>query len=155
MLKPHLIHHAPGAPGLRLLGLGPQLKPTKGLLKLQKLFNEHAFWAKKRKIKDLKHMLINSSVIISLWQNERIVGFGRATSDKTYRAVLWDVVIANDLQGLGFGRVLVDALINSPSIKNVERIYLMTTKSSDFYQQMNFKLSDNQSLLILKNKTNI
>ena len=155
MLKPHLIHHAPGAPGLRLLGLGPQLKPTKGLLKLQKLFNEHAFWAKKRKIKDLKNMLINSSVIISLWQNERIVGFGRATSDKTYRAVLWDVVIANDLQGLGFGRILVDALVNAPSIKNVERIYLMTTKSSDLYQQMNFKLSDNQSLLLLKNKTNI
>ena len=35
-----LIKHAPGAPGLRFFGLGPNLTPSQGLLKLQQLIQE-------------------------------------------------------------------------------------------------------------------
>ena len=52
-----LVHHAPGAPGLRWLGLGPGLRPSRGLLKLQRLFNKHAFWAQQRSSGDLRQML--------------------------------------------------------------------------------------------------
>ena len=41
-----LVHHAPGAPGLRWLGLGPDLRPSHTLLKLQRLFDRHAFCAR-------------------------------------------------------------------------------------------------------------
>ena len=43
-----LVHHAPGAPGLRWLGLGPDLRPSRALIKLQRLFDRHAFWARGR-----------------------------------------------------------------------------------------------------------
>ncbi|MFL0793728.1 MAG: N-acetyltransferase, partial [Prochlorococcus sp.] len=49
-----LIQHAPGAPGLRWFGIGPGLKPTRGLLKLQRLFNKHAFWAANRSPDELR-----------------------------------------------------------------------------------------------------
>tara|TARA_Y100001968_G_C19259155_1_gene668386 strand:+ start:504 stop:959 length:456 start_codon:yes stop_codon:yes gene_type:complete len=150
MLQTSLIHHSQGAPGLRLLGLGPGLMPSKGLEKLEDLLEEHAFWAKNRKRGELKKMLLNSSEVISIWNEKRMVGFGRATSDKIYRAVLWDVVIANDLQGLGLGKLLIKALINAPSIKCVEKIYLMTTNCKSFYSQMGFEVSTNQKLLFLK-----
>tara|TARA_Y100001968_G_scaffold293346_1_gene299228 strand:- start:357 stop:824 length:468 start_codon:yes stop_codon:yes gene_type:complete len=153
MSKTTLIHHFKGAPGLRLVGLGPSLWPSNGMKELKKLLDNHAFWAKHRNIDQLKTMLINSSEIISLWQSKRMIGFGRATSDGIYRAVLWDVVIANDLQGLGLGKLLVNALINTPKIQSVEKIYLMTTNSSEFYQQMGFKSSNNQELLIIDNKS--
>ena len=52
-----LIQHAPGAPGLRWFGIGPGLKPTRGLLKLQRLFNKHAFWAANRSPDELRRML--------------------------------------------------------------------------------------------------
>ena len=148
MTEISLITHAPGAPGLRLFGLGPNFLPNRGIYKLKDLLNNHAFWASKRSAPMLRKMLANSSVIISLWKEQRMIGFGRATSDKVYRAVLWDVVIANDLQGLGLGKLIIEALVESPSLKNVEKIYLMTTNSSDFYLQMGFKLVDNQKLLI-------
>ncbi len=48
-----LILHAPGAPGLRWLGMGPGWRPTRGLFKLQRLFNQHAFWAEDRSIEEL------------------------------------------------------------------------------------------------------
>ena len=143
-----LIQHAPGAPGLRWFGIGPGLKPTRGLLKLQRLFNKHAFWAANRSSDELRRMLAGSSVVVSLWRGKRMVGFGRATSDGIHRAVLWDVVVAGDLQGRGLGRMVVLALLNTPELKKVERIYLMTTNSSGFYQQLDFKLACNQELLV-------
>ncbi|WP_041391263.1 GNAT family N-acetyltransferase [Prochlorococcus marinus] len=143
-----LIRHAPGAPGLRLLGLGPNLLPSRGLLKLQRLLDKHAFWARNRSYKSLRKLLRKSSVVITIWRDKRIVGFGRATSDGIYRAVLWDIVVAGDLQGQGLGRKVVEALLSSPSIKKAERVYLMTTNSKEFYEQVGFHESSMQSLLI-------
>ena len=60
-----LIKHPKGALGLRIFGLGPNLKPTNGLIKLQKLLNSNACWAKNRTINDLKKCLANSDVVIS------------------------------------------------------------------------------------------
>ena len=95
-----LINHSKGALGLRFFGLGPYLKPTNGLIKLQKLLENNTFWAKNRKIKDLKKCLANSDVIVSLWVRDEIVGFGRALTDGIYRGVLWDIVIDQNHQGL-------------------------------------------------------
>ncbi len=148
-----LIQHAPGAPGLRFLGLGPRLLPCRGLLKLRRLLDKHAFWAKGRSNKQLRHLLAKSTVVISLWRDQRIVGFGRATSDGIFRAVLWDIVVADDLQGLGLGRQVVDALLAAEELKNVEKIYLMTTNSTEFYLQLGFKRSKQQSLLFINGES--
>jgi len=145
-----LIKHAPGAPGLRLLGLGPRLRPSRGVLQLKQLLEQHAFWAKGRTNKQIRHLLAKSTVVISLWIDQRIVGFGRATSDGICRAVLWDIVVADDLQGLGLGSEVVDALLSAPELKNVEKIYLMTTHSSEFYLQLGFKNCHEQNLLVAR-----
>ena len=86
----------------------------------------------------------------SLWQGKRLVGFCRASSDGSYRAVLWDVVIPEDLQGQGLGRLLVEALLRSPQLQDVERIYLMTTNSSGFYAQLGFQTVETQQLMLLE-----
>jgi len=145
-----LIKHAKGSPGFRLLGLGPRFKPSRGINKLQKLLNEHTFWAINRNKSQLRKMLLKSSIAISVWKNQKLVGFGRGTSDEIFRAVLWDVVISNDHQGSGLGRILVDALLNSSEIKNVEKVYLMTTNCVEFYKQIGFEISNQQKLLILR-----
>ena len=100
-----LIKHTKGALGLRIFGLGPNLKPTNGLIKLQKLLDNNAFWAKNRTINDLKKCLANSDVIISLWVGKEIVGFGRALTDGIYRGVLWDIVIDQNHQGKGLSLI--------------------------------------------------
>ena len=143
-----LVQHAPGAPGLRWLGIGPDCRPTRGLLKLQRLFRKHAFWAQQRSTQDLRRMLRGSPVVVSLWRGKRLVGFGRASSDGIYRAVLWDVVVAGDLQGRGLGRQVVEALLSAPKVQRAERVYLMTTNSAGFYQQLGFESAQLQKLLI-------
>ena len=143
-----LIKHSKGALGLRLFGLGPNLKPTDGLNKLQKLLNKNAFWAKNRTIDDLKKCLANSDVIISLWVGNEIVGFGRALTDGIYRGVLWDIVIDQNHQGKGFGKLIIKNLLSSRKIKNTKKIYLMTTNKKIFYSKFDFKEVISQDLLI-------
>ena len=143
-----LIKHSKGALGLRLFGLGPNLRPTNGLSKLQKLLDTNAFWAKNRAINDLKKSLANSDVVISLWVGKEIVGFGRALTDGIYRGVLWDIVIDQNHQGKGFGKLIVNNLLSSKKVRNTKKLYLMTTNKKLFYSQLNFKEVTSQNLLI-------
>ncbi len=148
MKEIYLVNHSKGAIGLRFFGLGPNLTPTNGLNKLQRLLDKNAFWAKNRTINDLKKCLANSDVVISIWVGNEIVGFGRALTDGIYRGVLWDIVIDQNHQGKGFGKLIVNNLLSSREIKNTKKIYLMTTNKKLFYSQMDFKEVTSQNLLI-------
>ncbi len=145
-----LIKHLKGAPGLRFFGIGPNFLPCKGLYKLKDLLDNNTSWAKNRKIRDLKHCLANSDVIVSLWSNKKILGFGRGLSDGTYRSVLWDIVIDHHHQGKGYGKLIVNSLLESRMIKQSQKVYLMTTNQKDFYSQIGFEEVVSQNLLIKK-----
>jgi len=147
MAEIYVLQHAQGAPGMRWFGLGPGLRPTRGLWKLQRLLDKHAFWAQGRTQAELRQMLRGSAAVVSLWRGKRLVGFGRASSDGVFRAVLWDVVIPEDLQGQGLGRRLVETLVQTPALQGVERVYLMTTNSAGFYRQLGFQQVEGQQLL--------
>ena len=140
----------PRCPGLRWLGLGPDLRPSRALLKLQRLFDRHAFWARGRSFAQLRRLLAGSDAVVSLWRGKRLVGFGRATSDGFSRAVLWDIVVAGDLQGHGLGRRVIEELLHTPPVVGVERVYLMTTKSAGFYRQLGFQDANPQQLMVLR-----
>ena len=143
-----LIKHYKGAPGLRFFGIGPNFLPCKGLYKLKILLDKNTNWAKNRKIKDLKYCLANSDAIVSLWSNNKLLGFGRALSDGTYRSVLWDIVIDQNHQGKGYGKLIVNSLLESKKIQQSEKIYLMTSNQTEFYCQIGFKEVLSQNLLI-------
>lgn len=146
-----LIRHVSGAPALRL-GLGPGLRPVGALTQLGRLFDRESFWAAGRDPDGLRRMLRGSQAAVSAWDGERLVGFGRATSDGAYRAVLWDVVVAGDHKGRGLGRRLVEALVEAPALARTERVYLMTTNSAGFYERLGFRSKESQNLMV-KEKT--
>ena len=135
-----LIHHRQGA--WRLRWWPGQLQ------QLQALLDEHSFWAQGRTPSQLRRMLAGSQAVVSAWRGQRLVGFGRASSDGVFRAVLWDVVVAGEEQGRGLGRRLVEALLAEPALAGVERVYLMTTNSAGFYAQLGFEDSDAQRLML-------
>jgi ribosomal protein S18 acetylase RimI-like enzyme len=142
-----LIRHRSGAPGLRL-GLGPGLQPVGALHQLQRLLDRNSFWAQGRSKAALAAMLRGSAVVVSVWQSRQLVGFGRASSDGLFRAVLWDVVVAEEHQGCGVGRSIVATLLEHPRLHRVERIYLMTSNSAGFYTQLGFETVSNQQLML-------
>ena len=143
-----LLMHAPGAPGLRLLGLGPGLRPTRGLYKLQRLLNQHAFWAQGRSLSQLRRMLAGRAAVASPWRGNPPGGFARARRGGAFPPVLWGVVSPEDGHGRGLGRQLFEALLQHPSLQGVERIYLMTTNCEGFYTQLNFLRTQGQTLTL-------
>ena len=149
-----IINHSRGAFGLRFLGLGPKYLPCKGLLKLQNLLEENTKWAKNRSLVSIKKTLRNSDVIVSLWKKNNIIGFGRASSDRVFRATLWDVVIKKEEQRNGLGKLIIAELLKAKELKNVEKIYLMTSTSRTFYEQLGFRRNTNQTLMLINNSQN-
>tara|TARA_Y100001968_G_C19400876_1_gene740942 strand:+ start:749 stop:1210 length:462 start_codon:yes stop_codon:yes gene_type:complete len=142
-----IIEHRKGSPGFRYFGLGPNLYPCRGIQQLIQLFNENAFWARDRHAKDIKTMLKNSDVVVSLWSNKKLIGFGRSKTDGIYRAVLWDIVISNEYKGSGNGTLLINKLVNSKGLRKVKKIYIMTTNYKDFYAKNGFNISYPQILM--------
>lgn len=120
------------------------------LHKLQSLYEVTTFWAKNRTLEDIEIAIANSNAVVSVWDNERLIGSARATSDGIYRATIWDVVIHPEYQGLGLGRKLVETLISHPLLNRVERVYLMTTHQQKFYEKIGF--TENQTTtMVLSN----
>tara|TARA_B100000214_G_scaffold375469_1_gene361986 strand:- start:2036 stop:2488 length:453 start_codon:yes stop_codon:yes gene_type:complete len=115
---------------------------------LKQLFENNTFWAKNREVKDLKIMIQNSDEIMTAWKGNKLIGFGRGTSDKIYRGVIWDIVVDKEEQRSGLGKAIIQDLLRSPSFRMVEKIYLMTSDKVEFYKQSGFSEETLQSLMI-------
>lgn len=119
---------------------------------LQDLFKLAAFWAQNRSLEDLEIAIANSDPVISIWDNDRLIGFTRATSDCVFRATIWDVVIHPDYRGQGLGRKLIEILLDHPRIRRVERVYLMTTYQQEFYLKLGFEFPNPSTSMVLYNQ---
>jgi N-acetylglutamate synthase and related acetyltransferases len=90
----------------------------------------------------------NSEPVVTVWDDERAIGFARATSDGIYRATIWDVAIHPDYQGAGLGRKLVETVLSHPRMNRVERVYLMTTYKQSFYERIGFQPNASQTMIL-------
>ncbi len=115
---------------------------------LQILFQQTAFWARKREKSDLEIAIKNSNPVVTVWDGNLLMGFARATSDGIYRATIWDVVIHPHYQGGGLGRKLVQTVLSHPMICQVERIYLMTTYQQNFYERIGFQHNESTTMIL-------
>ncbi len=115
---------------------------------LQGLFRLGAFWAQDRKIEDLQIAIANSQAVVTVWDDQRLIGFARANSDGVYRATIWDVVIHPEYRGAGLGRKLVETVLIHPQVNRVERVYLMTTYQQSFYERIGFEYNSSTTMVL-------
>ena len=123
------------------------------LNELQELFALGAFWAKDRRIEDLEIAIANSNPVVTIWDNERLIGFARATSDGVYRAGIWDVVIHPDYRGRGLGCKLVETVLAHPIVNKVERVYLTTTNQKSFYERIGFQANSTTTMVLYNDRS--
>ncbi|MGL5078361.1 MAG: GNAT family N-acetyltransferase [Waterburya sp.] len=120
---------------------------------LQRLFAKTAFWARERSIEDLQIAIANSNPVVTVWDQQNLIGFARATSDGIYRAAIWDVIIDPDYQGVGLGRKLVETVLTHPLVNKVERIYLTTTLQQSFYERIGFKRNETTTMVLYNSES--
>ncbi len=80
----------------------------------------------------------NSAVKVFLLDiNGRLVGFGRAISDGAYQAALYDIAVVPQFQGEGFGKLIVEKLLEK--LPEVHVMLYAAPRKEDFYKQFGFR----------------
>jgi len=97
----------------------------------------------RRPLKKVKIAIQNSFLIISLSYQEkkekRLIAFARATSDNTFNATIWDVVVHPDFQRKGLGKILIQEVIKSLRYSDINTITLFADPQVlKFYTNLGF-----------------
>nr|YP_009393002.1 hypothetical protein [Bostrychia moritziana]ARW61564.1 hypothetical protein [Bostrychia moritziana] len=111
------------------------------LYELEKLCDSVG-WVK-RPLKKVKIALENSFLTISLFyyneNKKKLIGFARVTSDNSFNATIWDVVIHPDFQGQGLGKELMKQVIKKLRIYDISTITLFADPQViKFYRHLGF-----------------
>ena len=97
----------------------------------------------RRPIKKVKTALDNSFVTVCLLEKQKkrnsLIGFARATSDHSFNATIWDVVIHPKFQSKGLGKALMNELIKELRYKDISTITLFADPQVlNFYRTLGF-----------------
>lgn len=103
---------------------------------------ESVGWTK-RPGKRVELALDNSFLTIVIFYEElektHMIGFGRATSDHTFHATIWDLVIAPEFQGQGLGKLLMYHIIEELRSLNISTVALFADSNViSFYERLGF-----------------
>ena len=83
---------------------------------------------------------INSTIVISAWDEDVLVGGVRVLSDLMFRSVIYDLAVLPEYQGNGIGKELVRRC--REQVPNSEWLVGTTTERASFYENIGFKLCD-------------
>lgn len=99
-------------------------------------------WAR-RPLRKVKKALEHSYLIVSAWQvkgsKSYLIGFARATSDHSFNATIWDVVIHPHFQNKGLGKALMKYMINKLRRSDISNVTLFADPGVvEFYRRLGF-----------------
>lgn len=97
-------------------------------------------------LRNFNYPFINSTLVISAWDKERLIGAVRVLSDKCIRSVIYDLVIDPEYQGNGIGKELVKRCIEH--FPNTEWLVQTEKHISSFYEKIGFKIYQDVVLTI-------
>lgn len=88
---------------------------------------------------------INSTIVISAWKDDSLVGCVRVLSDRIFRSIIYDLAVMPEYQKQGIGKELVRRCMEYfPDSE-----WLVETKTATgFYEKLGFKLNNDVFLSI-------
>lgn len=99
------------------------------------------WWTNMRKLEDVRRMLAHTDFIFAFCEKEsrQLVAFMRVLSDRVYKALIFDVIVAPEHREHKLGRALMEAMLNHPELKNVRHFELYCLpEMEEFYERWGF-----------------
>ncbi|HOO34065.1 MAG TPA: GNAT family N-acetyltransferase [Thermotogota bacterium] len=97
----------------------------------------NTYWADKRE-RDIIEKSIEHSIFLSLFKNERQIGFTRIVTDYATFAWIADVYIDPEQRGNNLGKFLVENTVNHEAIKDLRLRLLKTRDAHGLYEKYGF-----------------
>ena len=107
---------------------------------LHALYQEE-WWTAGRRLADVRRMLVHSSIVVAFCEarSDRLVAFARVLTDRVYKALILDVIVAGGLRGRGVGRRLLEAVLARPELADVRHFELYCRpERAAFYRHLGF-----------------
>ena len=89
---------------------------------------------------------INSTLVVSAWEGERLVGAVRVLSDTMFRSIIYDLLVLPEYQNKGVGSELVRQCIEH--FPNSEWLVQTTEKISGYYKKLGFTVNNDVFLSV-------
>ena len=99
------------------------------------------WWTAGRRLEDVRRMLASSDVVCALCdpRSGRLLAFARALTDRVYKALVLDVIVAPGHRAAGLGRRLMEALLARPELAGVRDVELYCLPELiPFYRRFGF-----------------
>lgn len=88
---------------------------------------------------ELEHAIENSFAVISVYENDHLIGFGRVVSDGIVYATINDVLVAPIWQGQGIGSSIIRKLVQLCEHHDIRSLHLFADKgAAKFYNHLGF-----------------
>jgi len=90
---------------------------------------------------DLENAIKNSWYSNSIYDNDKLIGFGRVIADGVHHALIVDLIIHPDYQGQGLGSKLLGRLVTKCTDSKIRDIQLFAAKGKfEFYEKFGFEI---------------
>ncbi len=88
---------------------------------------------------------LNSTIVISAWVDDKLVGCVRVLSDRIFRSIIYDLAVMPELQNHGIGKELVRRCMEY--FPDSEWL-VETETATGFYEKIGFKINKDAFLSI-------
>lgn len=91
-------------------------------------------------------MYDNSNLIITAWDNDKLIGISRSLTDFCYCCYLSDLAVRKDYQTSGIGKKLIELTKNEIGAQTA-LVLLSAPTAMDYYPKIGFQKIDNAFLI--------
>ena len=106
-------------------------------------------WGHSNCPKSIYEAIQNSSYVVTVWENEKLIGLGRAISDKTITVYFPDLLVRPNWQGKGIGTKIMKILLSKYGHFHNQVLVAEDENARKFYQKLDFN-KENFALSISK-----
>jgi predicted GNAT family N-acyltransferase len=113
------------------------------------------WWTRGRSLDDVRRVVEHSGLVfaISDQADDRLLAFARVLTDRVFKALIFDVIVAPDRRAEGLGRRLMDFIVAHPNLESVRHIELYCLPEVvPFYEKWGFS-TDVAGVTFMRRKT--
>ena len=107
---------------------------------IKDFLNNHSYWGKNR-TKEQILSAIDNSMCFGMFVNNNQIGFARVVTDYTTMYYLADVFVVPEHQRKGYGRKLIEHIVEHPKLKKLLGI-LFTQSAHNLYEEYGFSIKN-------------